>query len=184
MKNIVLIGFMGTGKTCVGQILARVMGWPFLDLDEEVERSIGMSIAEYFERYGEDAFRDREQEAVEKVAAQSPLVLSTGGGVVLRQINVDRLKETGILVCLSASVQEILARTSGDALRPLLNRPDRVEAIQELLTARMPRYRLADIWVETDGKSAEETVEVVLRRLQKEGWWNGNDSSELGREKL
>ena len=184
MKNIVLIGFMGTGKTCVGQHLAQAMGWAFRDLDDEVEQAVGMSITDYFSRYGENGFRDREQEAVERVAGMSPLVVATGGGAVLRQINIDRLRETGILVCLSASVEEIVARTAAGTLRPLLNRPDRVQAIQALLTERMSLYRQADIWVETDGKSAAEVAGLILRRLREEGRWNGNDTRESGCEEL
>jgi len=183
-KNIVLIGFMGTGKTSVGRILAQRLGWSFLDLDTEVERAVRMPISKYFDRYGETAFRDREQEAVERVSAQPQCVVATGGGVVLRQENIDRLKKTGILVCLSASEQEIVARTAGDSLRPLLNRPDRLQAIRDLLTARMPRYRQSDVWVETDGKSAAETAALILQRLQEEGWPDGNDPCEPGREKL
>lgn len=184
MKNIVLIGFMGTGKTCVGQILAQTLGWPFVDLDTEVEKSAGMPITEYFRQFGEQAFRDREQEAVEKVSALSQRVVATGGGVVLRQENIDRLRATGVLVCLSASVEEIVARTAGDSLRPLLNRPDRLQAIRELMTARMPQYRQADVWVETDGMSAAETAAAILQILRGEGGPDGNDSCEPGSEKL
>lgn len=184
MKNIVLIGFMGTGKTCVGQIVAQELGWQFVDLDQEVEQLIGMTIADYFKLNGETAFRDRETETAARVATLSQRVVATGGGVVLRQKNIDRLKETGILVCLSASEREIVARTEGDTLRPLLNRPDRLQVIRDLLTARMPQYRQADIWVETDGKSAAETAAMILRILQEEGWTNGKDSYESGRKKL
>lgn len=184
MKNIVLIGFMGTGKTCVGQMLAQTLGWPFVDLDVEVEKAVGLQITEYFRQFGEQAFRDREQEAVEKVSARPRQVVATGGGVVLRQKNVDRLRATGVLVCLSASEEEIVARTAGDSLRPLLNRPDRLQVIRELMTARMPQYRQADIWVETGGKSAEETAAMILQILHGEGGLDGNDSCEPGSEKL
>ncbi len=180
MKNIVLIGFMGTGKTCVGQILARELGWPFVDLDAEVEKAVGMPITEYFSQFGEKAFRDREQEAVQKVSGHSRRVVATGGGVVLRQENIDRLKATGVLVCLSASEQEIVARTAGDSLRPLLNRPDRLQVIRELMTVRTPQYRQSDVWVETDGKSAEETAALILRILREEDRLNGNDPCESG----
>lgn len=184
MKNIVLIGFMGTGKTCVGQLVAEELGWPFVDLDLEVEKAIGMSIAEYFSRFGEGAFRDREQEAVVRVSALSRVVVATGGGVVLRQKNIDQLKKTGVLVCLSASEEEIVARTEGDTLRPLLNRPDRLQVIRDLLTERMPQYRQADVLMDTDGKSAPETAALILRILREEGRVDGKDTSESGREKL
>jgi len=88
------------------------------------------------------------------------------------------------LVCLSASEQEIVARTDGDALRPLLNRPDRLQVIRDLMTARMPQYRQSDVWIETDGKTPAETAAMILRILREEGWMNGNDSCEPGREKL
>ena len=184
MKNIVLIGFMGTGKTCVGQLVAEELGWPFVDLDLEVEKAIGMSIAEYFSRFGEGTFRDREQEAVVRVSALSRVVVATGGGVVLRQENIDQLKKTGVLVCLSASEEEIVARTEGDTLRPLLNRPDKLQVIRDLLTERMPQYRQADVWMDTDGKSAPETAALILRILREEGRVDGKDTSESGREKL
>ena len=184
MKNIILTGFMGTGKTCVGELLARELGWKFIDLDNEVEKAVGMTIAEYFRQFGESAFRDREQEAVARVASLSQVVVATGGGVVLRQENIDRLRQTGLVVCLSASEQEIVARTEGDTLRPLLNRPDRLEAIRELLTARMDQYRQADIWMETDGRSAAQTAALILQRLREEARTNGNNPCEPGCEEL
>ena len=180
MKNIILTGFMATGKTCVGRILAEELNWPFVDLDEEIEKATGMTIAEYFRRFGEKAFRDREQEAAALIAARAKTVVATGGGVVLRQENIDQLRATGILVCLSASEQEILARTANDNVRPLLNRPDRLQVIRELLAARMPQYRQSDLWMETDGKSAAEISATLLATLQKEGWLDENDSCESG----
>jgi shikimate kinase len=184
MKNIVLVGFMGTGKSCVGQFLARQLGWQFIDLDEQVEQTVGMSIAEYFEKFGEAAFRDQESAAVAAVAAKSQVVLATGGGVVLRQKNIDRLKTSGILVCLSASENEIVARTQGDRLRPLLNRPDRVEVIRELLALRQPQYRQADYWIETDGKPLAAVAATILQILREEGQLSGDNPGESGQSKL
>jgi shikimate kinase len=169
MKNIVLTGFMGSGKTCVGQIVACELGWDFVDVDAEVEQAIGMTITEYFRQFGEDSFRDREQEAVARVAGREKVVIATGGGVVLRRENVDRLRETGYVVCLSASEAEIIRRTAGDQLRPLLNRPDRLAAIRALLEARMPLYRQADLWVETDGKTAAEIAAALLQIVRRDG---------------
>jgi len=175
MKNIVLTGFMGTGKTCVGQLVARSLGWTFIDLDVEVEKSVGMTITEYFRQCGENAFRDREQEAVGRAAGLERAVIATGGGVVLRQANIDRLRETGFLVCLAASGAEIVKRTAGDRLRPLLNRPDRLEAVGELLAERLPQYRQADLWLETDGKSAAEVADRIVQIVRKEGWSDGKN---------
>ena len=184
MKNIVLTGFMGTGKTCVGKILADMLGWPFCDVDSEVEQAIGMSIAAYFAAQGETAFRDREQEAVERICRRTGQVIATGGGVVLRQQNIDRLKQAGVVVCLTASEQEIVARTANDIGRPLLNRPDRLQVIRELLAERLPQYRQADIWLDTDGKCAQEMAAELERILRREGWLDGNDPGESGRKKL
>ena len=181
MKNIVLTGFMGTGKTCVGRILADSLDWPFCDVDSEVEQAVGMSIAAYFAQAGEAAFRDREQEAVERICQRTGQVIATGGGVVLRQQNIDRLKATGVVVCLAASEQEIVARTAADAGRPLLNRPDRLQVIRDLLAERMPQYRQADIWLDTDGKSATETAAELQQILRREGWLDGNDPGKSGR---
>ena len=168
MKNIVLLGFMGSGKSCVGQILAERLDRQFIDLDALVEQAVGMSIADYFAQFGEPAFRDRESAAVEAVAAQSGAVVSTGGGVVLRQQNIDRLKRNGILFCLSACETTIVERTAGDRLRPLLNRPDRLQAIRRLLAERQPLYRQADHWIETDGRTAVEVAAAILRILDGE----------------
>ena len=181
MKNIVLIGFMGAGKTCVGKIMADTLGRPFCDVDSAVEQAIGMPIAAYFAQAGETAFRDREQEAVERICQRTGQVIATGGGVVLRQQNIDRLKATGVVVCLAASEQEIVARTAADNGRPLLNRPDRLQVIRELLAERLPQYRQADIWLDTDGKSATETAAELGRILRREGWLNGNNPGKSGR---
>ncbi len=177
MKNIILIGFMGTGKTCVGQLLAQMLGWQFVDLDAHVEQKTGMTIADYFSRFGEAAFRDREAEAVLVIAENSQQVVATGGGVVLRPENLDRLKSCGVLVCLSASEQEIVARTENDTLRPLLNRPDRLQVIRDLLAARESQYRQAEFWLETDGSTALDVADEIRRRLAEKGWFHGTDSN-------
>ena len=150
------------------------------DIDALVEQAIGMSIAEYFSRFGEAAFRDRESAAVETVSAQSGAVISTGGGVVLRQQNIDRLKTNGILFCLAACETTIVERTAGDRQRPLLNRPDRLQAIRQLLAERQPLYRQADHWIETDGRTAAEVAAIILQVLDGEACLHGNDPGQSG----
>lgn len=184
MKNIVLIGFMGTGKTSAGKLLAQSLGRPFLDLDEEIETRVGMTIADYFSRFGETEFRDREQESVERATARSGSVVATGGGVVLRQQNIDRLRATGVLVCLSASVAEIGKRTEGNGLRPLLSPPDRLETIRTLLEARQSLYLQADVRVETGGRTPAETAAEIERILREGGWLDGNGPCRSGSEQL
>ena len=161
-------------------MLARQLGWQFIDLDDQVEQAIGMKIADYFASHGEAAFRDQESAAVAKLATKSRVVVATGGGVVLRQENIDRLKTSGILFCLSASENEIIARTQGDRLRPLLNRPDRLQAIRQLLAERQPLYRQADHWIETDGRTAAEVAARILQVLGGEACLHGNDPGQSG----
>lgn len=175
MKNIVLIGFMGTGKSCVGKILAETLGQQFIDLDEQVEQSVGMSIADYFSCHGEAAFRDKESAAVMAVAAQSHAVIATGGGVVIRQENMDRLKSSGILFCLSAPETTIMARTDGGERRPLLEQPDRLQTIRQLLASRQSQYRQADHWIETDGRTAAQVAAAIMKVLDREASLDGND---------
>jgi len=121
---------------------------------------------------------------VAAVAEKSQVVLATGGGVVLRQQNIDRLKATGTLVCLSASENEIVARTQGDRLRPLLNRPDRLQVIRDLLALRKPQYRQADFWFDTDGKTEAAVAAAILDILREEGHRDGDDPGESGQSKL
>ena len=175
MKNLILTGFMGTGKSTVGRLLAQKMGWTFVDLDERIEAKIGLRIADFFERYGEAAFRDKETECVGEVLQQERQVIATGGGVILRTQNIELLRSGGKVACLTASVDEIIRRTAGDTTRPLLNHPDRQQRIQELLTARQSGYRQADFCLATDGKSAAEVAGEILQLLQKTGWRHGND---------
>ena len=150
MKNIVLTGFMGTGKTAVGRELARRLGMRLIELDTEIEKAEGMTINEIFSRHGEPYFRDRETEMVKRFAKQDNLVISTGGGVVLREENMKALREKGVIVCLTASPETILRRISTSDERPLLKVDDPLKKIKDLLEYRRPYYEKADIVIETD----------------------------------
>ncbi len=165
-KNIVLTGFMGTGKTAVGRELARMLGMGFVELDEEIERAEGMKIKDIFSRFGEPYFRDKETEMVKRFAAQEGVVISTGGGVVLRQENMDALREKGIIVCLWASPETILQRTSTSDDRPLLNVDDPLKKIKELLEYRRPFYEKADIMIDTEGKSPHEIAKEIVQKIR------------------
>ncbi|MBN1573932.1 MAG: shikimate kinase [Deltaproteobacteria bacterium] len=149
-KNVVLVGFMGTGKSRVGSILARKMRRRFIDLDDEIVRQSGISIKEIFDRYGEDRFRELESEAVRRVSSMEDLVISTGGGVLIREENVEMLKQNGVLVCLEASAGEILRRVGGRTHRPLLNVEDKIGAIEEKIEERRRFYAFADLSVDTE----------------------------------
>ncbi len=169
MKNIVLVGFMGTGKTEVGRELSRLLGMRFIDLDSEIEKSEGMSIKEIFKRFGEKYFRDAESREVERISKVDNVVISTGGGVVLREENMEHLRGNGIIVGLFASPEVIISRVKNSNERPLLNVPEPIERIKGLLDLRMPFYKKADIRIETNGLTPVEVAEKIL----KETGWKG-----------
>ena len=162
-KNVVLVGFMGTGKSRVGRILAGRMGRRFVDLDEEIVGQNNISINEIFERYGEDRFRELESEAVKRVSSMEDLVISTGGGVLIRLENVKMLKQNGVLIRLEASAEEILRRVEGKTHRPLLNVDDKMGAIEKKLEERRRFYDLADLSVDTEKGGPDMIAEEVFR---------------------
>lgn len=164
--NIVLTGFMGTGKSTVGRLLARKLGHTFLDLDELIEREAGMAIKDIFASFGEERFRELEAEAIERLAAGSlgtRLVVSTGGGAVVRKENRALLKGFGVLVCLTASRDEILRRVGNRADRPLLAGADREAKLDLLLEQRQEAYRECDLEVDTTGRRPEEVVKAIQK---------------------
>ena len=167
MKNIVLTGFMGSGKTAVGREISRILGWKMIDLDDEIVKARGMSINEIFSKLGEPAFRDIETEAIRKVAQHRNVVISTGGGAVLRQENMDLLRAMGVIVCLCVSAESVLGRTRNNSERPLLQVEDPLRRIRELLEFRRPFYEKADIMIDTEGKSPFHIAEEILERT---GW--------------
>ncbi|MDP2167852.1 MAG: shikimate kinase [Thermodesulfovibrionales bacterium] len=164
MKNIVLTGFMGTGKTEVGRELSRLLGFTLIDADEEIVKSEGMSINEIFARDGEPCFRDIETKTLKEISKRENVIVSTGGGAVLREENMAALRERGIIVWLTASPETILARTSNDSLRPLLQVQDPLKKIRELLEYRMPFYKKADILLDTEGKSPLQVAGEIIER--------------------
>jgi shikimate kinase len=164
--NIVLVGFMGTGKSAVGEALAARLGWAFADTDALVAAGAQCTIPEIFAREGEAGFRDRESAAVAEAAARERMVIATGGGVLGRDENVRRLKASGTLVCLTARPHVILARTAPWQDRPLLaNAEDPRARVEALLAARAPRYALADLTVDTSDLSVDAVVENLLAAL-------------------
>jgi len=165
-SNIVLTGFMGTGKSTVARELARMTGMKAVELDEEIERAAGMKIHEIFDQHGEHRFRDMEAEQVKRVSAGRGQVISTGGGVVMREENMEALRSGGVVVCLWASPDAILKRTSRNTNRPLLNVEDPKAKIEELLAQRESCYRKADITVQTEGKTPREVAEEILEKAE------------------
>jgi shikimate kinase len=163
-RNLVLVGFMATGKSTIGRRCAQALHFSFHDTDSVVERRAGKSIREIFEQDGEDRFRALESDAVRDLARERRSVIATGGGVVLNTANVARLRRTGVIVLLWADPQEILARCGTRASRPLLaDAADPASRICDLLAAREPYYRAAaNAVVETTGLTRDESAERVL----------------------
>ena len=166
MKNIVLIGFMGTGKTSIGRLLATRLGCAFHDLDKKIEEQHGMSIPAMFAQHGEPYFRAREKEAVRDAAGRTNLVIATGGGTVKDPENIALLRQNGVLVALTADADTILQRTAARGARPVLDRADagdRRAAVMRLLEERRTLYEEADITVDTSGRSPLEAAEYIVQ---------------------
>ena len=162
MSNIVLIGFMGTGKTTVGQQISKELWMPMVDTDTMVEVDNQMIIGEIFDRYGEDYFRNLETAAVRKVSKFKSHVISTGGGVVLRFENLNLLQENGLLFCLRATPEEIFERIKDESRRPLLKDPDPPNKIRQLLQARRAHYQRIEHQIETTNLSIEEVTNQII----------------------
>ncbi|MGH7235032.1 MAG: shikimate kinase [Nitrospiraceae bacterium] len=166
--NIVLIGYRGTGKTSVGQLLAERLGRQLISTDAEVIRRATLSIPEIVKQFGWDRFRDLESDACLELSGKDRLIIDTGGGVILRQRNVDALKAKGVLVWLTASVRTITERIGGDTQRPsLTGAKSFTDEVEEVLREREPRYKAAaDHVIQTDGRSLAQVAEAILARVQ------------------
>jgi len=172
MASIVLIGFMGSGKTVVGQEIARRLGWPFVDTDAMVEAAAGMRVAEIFARFGEPRFRALERDAIVSVSTSGTAedaVVATGGGAMLDPENRRRRKEIGPIVWLDADVESIMARVGSDTTRPLLRGADVGARVRALLLERESAYATADHRVDTSGRSVAAVADAVLTTISPAG---------------
>ncbi|WP_312563453.1 shikimate kinase [Anaerospora sp.] len=161
-NNIVLIGFMGTGKTTAGRLLAERTGRTFVDLDEEIERLLGMPVSAIFAQYGESFFREQEQQIIRQIICRSNIVFATGGGAVLLEENIRNLQQCGLIITLKCQPEVIIKRIVGDtAVRPLLNRENRLQVITELLQERCSRYETANFCIDTSLISTDEVVKKM-----------------------
>lgn len=161
MRNIIITGFMGTGKTTVGRILEKKLNMKFVDTDNLIESRAGKKIADIFKNDGEDYFRKLESEVIMITAKESNQIIATGGGAILNENNLQALKDSGKLFSLFASPDIIVDRVSSNNKRPLLNVKDVKEEVERLLAIRMERYKKADYLINTDGKSAVEIAELI-----------------------
>ena len=166
--SIALIGFMGTGKTVVGKVLAERLGKEFLELDALIEQKAGKTIPEIFQQEGEVAFRELEIEAAEEVSRRKNVVIACGGGIVLNKINIDRLKKESLIVYLTALPRVILKRTASDENeRPLLKADNRALAVNELLRFRKPFYeRAAGITIDTSKLDIDSVVGQIIAKVK------------------
>ena len=172
MRNVILIGFMGTGKSSTGKMLAQRLGCAFIDMDNKIEEEAGLSIPEIFAQFGEEHFRQLEHELAVRLSKRRNAVISTGGGTVKNPANVEALKSSGVMVCLKANVDTVLERTKSRGTRPVLDREDdgdRRQAVEKLLKERETLYQQADFSVDTSDLSPLQVVEIITKTLKTRG---------------
>jgi len=166
MKNIYIVGFMGTGKTSTGRELAARLKRDFFDLDEIIEQKEKMSVAQIFKQKGESYFRKLERDLVKEVASRENLVVSCGGGAIVDKDNLASLKKSGVIICLQSDADTILKRTKGNLQRPLLNVDNPRERINKLLKDREPFYSQSDHFLDTTGLSVSQTADKILEIIK------------------
>jgi len=168
-KNIYLLGFMATGKSRIGWELAQRLQWSYVDTDHCIEQSAGHSISEIFRLQGEAAFREMESATIRQVAGRANQVVSLGGGAIMRPENWRVIQESGLTICLTASVDTIVQRVQRKDNRPLLRgqtREDLVRNIQALLDERLPYYQRADYFFESrEEVSPHALTDTIYRAI-------------------
>jgi shikimate kinase len=165
IHNLALVGFMGTGKSSVGRIVADALQFEFVDTDALIEVQSGRSIVDIFAQAGEPVFRKLEEQVVAELAKRKGLVISTGGGLVMNPCNLTSLKSHALVVCLWASAETIYERVRSQTHRPLLQTPDPLAKIKQMLTERGPTYRKADVLIHTGLRSAREVALQVVHQF-------------------
>lgn len=160
---------MGTGKTEISKELKKLLGWDFIDVDAEIEKTQNMKVSEIFKNFGEPKFREMEKDKIEDISKKKNSIISTGGGAVLKEENVSALRRNGVIVCLTANPETILKRTANNSDRPLLQVDNPLEKIKELLKIRKPYYEKADITIDTEGKTPGAAAKEIVERIKN---WN------------
>ncbi|MCD8036580.1 MAG: shikimate kinase [Clostridiales bacterium] len=170
-ENIVLVGFMGCGKTTIGKKLARANDCVFIDMDDEIEKRAGMKITDIFEKYGEAEFRKMETELCEELSVRQGCVIATGGGVIKSEKNMELLKKNGIVLYIKASPEHIYNNIRGDKSRPLLNGGNKMKKIRDMMEERRPLYEeRSDVEADITGMKSSEAVGLImdiLREMEK-----------------
>lgn len=166
-RNIVLIGFMGSGKTTIGRKLAAKLDYRFVDMDIEIETKAGMKITEIFSKYGEAEFRKMESRICEELSKAKNCVIATGGGVIKNDKNMELLKENGIVLYIKATPEHVYRNIKNDTTRPLLQCEDKLAKIKELMEERKPLYESKnDITFDVSGLNAKEAVERIMSVIE------------------
>ncbi len=166
MKNIYLIGFMGTGKSTIGACMAQMYGLEVVEMDQLIVQYEGMSIPEIFSKKGESYFREIESNLLKEIGLGNNKIVSCGGGVVLRDENVQHMKESGAIVLLDAKPSTILERIKVDDSRPLLRGKQTVESIEDMMEQRKAKYECAaDLVIRTDGKTADVICKEIFDKI-------------------
>jgi shikimate kinase len=166
MKNIYLVGFMGTGKSTVGKALAKVLNKEFKDLDELIEEREKIKIVEIFEQFGEQYFREVETAVVREISEKENLVIATGGGVVVNEENFSLLKKSGTLITLVASPETIYERIKDSIERPLLNVENPLDTIKRMLFERAYYYIKSDFIVDTTDREIEDIISEICELIK------------------
>jgi shikimate kinase len=174
MKNLVLVGFMGSGKSTVGKWVADRLGMSFVDMDQVIEQRQGQSVSHIFKAKGEPFFRQIERGLARELSAQPGQVIATGGGIVLNPENIQDFSRTGVVVCLWAEPSAVYARTKGSGHRPLMEGDNRLGRIKKLLREREPLYKAIPHQINTSHLGLEQVVDEVIRTYRKSA---GRDSS-------
>lgn len=166
--NVILTGFMGTGKTSLGKLLATKLGRPFVDIDKKIEAEQKLSIPKIFEQFGEEHFRVLEKSAVKELSERRGLVIATGGGTVKDEENLQLLKNSGVLICLTTEPEEIFNRTARRGERPVLDGggDERLATIKKLLAERKNFYDRADYQVDTTEWSPLQIIDDICKYLR------------------
>lgn len=164
-SNIILIGFMGTGKTAVGKRLANILHMDFYDTDQEIEKVTGMTMNRLYQKYGEIRFRSEEELMLQKLVKKENAIIATGGGMVLDQEIIDKLRQHGILICLTANPDIIYERVKRRNNRPLLKKGNLYENIVKLLQERDNFYKYADFTIDTSNLDFEQIINEILKFL-------------------
>jgi shikimate kinase len=166
IRNIALIGFMGSGKSSVGRLVAELLGFEFVDTDALIETRAGCPISTIFAQQGEPAFRELEAATVRELAGLNQVVIATGGGLPTNPANLDSLRTHALVACLWSSPERLYERVRHQTHRPLLQVPDPLERIRTLLEQRTPCYREADVMIGTEGRGQREIAQQVITQFR------------------